>query len=113
VGDRRGDRRIREEMQALLYLKDVVTLVLDAEKCTGCRMCLAVCPRDVFRPLNGKVEIASRDSCIECGACRRNCPSGALNVRAGVGCASGMINKMLGRKNACGVVDDDCGPCRH
>jgi NAD-dependent dihydropyrimidine dehydrogenase PreA subunit len=100
-------------MQALLYLKDVVTLVLDAEKCTGCRMCLAVCPRDVFRPLNGKVEIASRDSCIECGACRRNCPSGALNVRAGVGCASGMINKMLGRKNACCVVDDDCGPCSH
>jgi NAD-dependent dihydropyrimidine dehydrogenase PreA subunit len=94
----------------LLYLNDVVTLAFDASKCTGCRMCLAVCPREVFRLSFGKIEVASRDACIECGACRRNCPSGALTVRAGVGCASGMINKMLGRKKACCVVGDDGYP---
>ncbi|HAR95767.1 MAG TPA: ferridoxin [Deltaproteobacteria bacterium] len=97
-------------MRPLLYLGNVVTLSFDTSKCTGCRMCLAVCPRAVFRPLNGKIEVVSRDACIECGACRRNCPSGALSVRAGVGCASGMINKMLGRKKACCVVDDDKPP---
>lgn len=100
-------------MGPLLYLNDVVTLAFDASKCTGCRMCLAVCPRQVFRALNGKIEVASRDSCIECGACQRNCPSAALYVRAGVGCASGMINKMLGRKKACCVVDDEsCPSCQ-
>lgn len=100
-------------MRPLFYLDDVVTLSFDASKCTGCKMCLAVCPRGVFRPSNGKIEVAWRDACIECGACRRNCPSGALYVRAGVGCASGMINKMLGRKKACCVVDDDdCPSCQ-
>jgi NAD-dependent dihydropyrimidine dehydrogenase PreA subunit len=100
-------------MRPLLYLNDVVTLAFDASKCTGCGMCLAVCPREVFRPSNGKIEVAFRDACIECGACRRNCPSGALNVRAGVGCASAVSSKMLGRKKACCVVDDDsCPSCR-
>jgi NAD-dependent dihydropyrimidine dehydrogenase PreA subunit len=100
-------------MRPLLYLNDVVTLAFDASKCTGCRMCLTVCPREVFRLSFGKIEVASRDACIECGACRRNCPSGALTVRAGVGCASGMINKMLGRKKACCVVGDDgCPSCQ-
>ncbi len=100
-------------MRPLLYLEDVVTLAFDASRCTGCGMCLAVCPREVFRPVNGKIEVASRDACIECGACRQNCPSGSLNVRAGVGCAAGLLNKMLGRKKACCVVDDDgCPSCQ-
>lgn len=94
-------------MRSLLYLNNVVTLAFDASRCTGCKMCLAVCPRQVFRASNGKIEAVSRDLCIECGACQRNCPGGALYVRVGVGCASGMINKMLGRKKACCVVDDD------
>ncbi|MGD0229519.1 MAG: mercury methylation ferredoxin HgcB [Syntrophorhabdales bacterium] len=97
-------------MWPLLYLKDVVTLAFDAEQCTGCGMCLAVCPREVFRPSNGKVEVALRDACIECGACRRNCPCNALTVKAGVGCASAVINSMLGRKKACCVIDEDSCP---
>ena len=97
-------------MRSLFYLKDVVTLAFDASRCTGCGMCLAVCPREVFRPRDGKVEVASRDACIECGACRGNCPHGALSVRSGVGCASAVINKMLGRKNACCVIDENSRP---
>ena len=65
-------------MRPLLYLDDVTTLAFDAAKCTGCGMCLAVCPREVFRASDGKVALASRNACMECGACRRNCPSGAL-----------------------------------
>ena len=88
-------------MQSMVYLKDVVTLAHTEETCNGCGICLTVCPRRVLRRLDGKVGIADRDACIECGACQRNCPQGAVTVRAGVGCATALINEMLNRKKAC------------
>ena len=87
-------------MGKLVYLKDVVTLQLDDEACTGCAMCTTVCPRGVFELSHSKARITDRDSCIECGACARNCPEEALSVRVGVGCASAVINSMLGIRNA-------------
>jgi ferredoxin len=94
-------------MRKLVYLKDVVTLKIDEARCTGCGMCLDVCPHEVLK-MNGKrVQIVDRDACMECGACSRNCPAGAVFVEAGVGCAAAVINGMLGRKNSacCCTVD--------
>lgn len=73
------------------YLKNVVTLALDREKCTGCGMCVNVCPHNVFTVKEGKALISDRDSCMECGACSMNCPFSAIKVRAGVGCAGAII----------------------
>ncbi len=77
------------------YLADVVTLELDAEKCTGCGVCTEVCPHGVFVVEDGQARIVDRDACIECGACALNCPEGALSVEAGVGCANAVIRGML------------------
>ncbi|KPK25307.1 MAG: ferridoxin [Nitrospira bacterium SG8_3] len=84
-------------MGELIYLKNVVTLELDREKCIGCSMCLIVCPHAVFGMNNGYAGIENRDACMECGACARNCPTGAVTVHAGVGCATAVINAALGR----------------
>ncbi|MEN6621049.1 MAG: mercury methylation ferredoxin HgcB [Smithella sp.] len=84
-------------MGKLIYLKDVVTLQLDKNKCTGCGMCLEVCPHAVLVMNSSHVIINNRDACMECGACQRNCPVGAISVKAGVGCAAAVINSMLGR----------------
>jgi ferredoxin len=98
-------------MQRFIYLQDVTTLKLDGEKCNGCGMCLQVCPHEVFTRQNGQVRIQLRDACMECGACRINCPSGAISVSSGVGCAAAVINALLGRKNAsCCNLDTACGP---
>ncbi len=43
----------------------------------------------------GKAEILDRDGCMECGACARNCPAGAIEVSSGVGCAAGIIRGAL------------------
>lgn len=87
----------------LEYIKNVVTLELDEEKCVGCGMCVEVCPHEVFT-MNGtkKAAIAHRDACIECGACAKNCPVDAISVDVGVGCAAAVINSLLGREaSAC------------
>ena len=92
-------------MGEMTYLKDVVTLELDQAKCTGCGMCLLVCPQAVLTMTNGTAEIVNRDACMECGACARNCPAGAVSVQAGVGCAVAVLNSKLKRKSACCAVD--------
>ena len=93
-------------MEKLIYLKDVVTLALDREKCIGCGICLVVCPHEVLMMNNGCVSIENRDLCMECGACAMNCPTEAVTVRAGVGCAVAVINSALGRNapSCCCVI---------
>ncbi len=98
-------------MKSLVYLKDVVTLKLDESKCTGCGTCLLVCPHAVLQQNNGKVRIGNRDACMECGACAQNCPVEAVTVKSGVGCASAVINGLLGRKSSscCCVIEEKNG----
>jgi len=94
-------------MDQLIYLREVVTLRVDQKKCMGCGMCLLVCPHAVLSLTNGKIKIANRDACMECGACARNCPAEVLHVRSGVGCATAVINAMLGRKKSSGCCAID------
>ena len=61
------------------------TLEYDPDLCTGCGMCIAVCPHGVFGSDNGLALLARPEECMECGACERNCPSGAIEVESGVG----------------------------
>ncbi len=97
-------------MSKLVYLKDVVSLRLEPENCSGCGMCQVVCPRGVFSGTHKKAEILDRDACIECGACARNCPEGALSVRVGVGCATALIKIPLGIKvSGCDCSIDQYG----
>lgn len=92
-------------MNELRYLENVVTLELDVEKCIGCGLCAVVCPHGVLAVDDRKAAILDRDACIECGACAGNCPVEALKVKAGVGCASAIINGWLtGEEPNC-----DCG----
>ena len=41
--------------------------------------------------------------CMECGACAKNCPAGAISVEAGVGCFSALLREtLLGGEAGCG-----------
>jgi ferredoxin len=84
-----------EDILKLVYLKDIVSLKFDINKCTGCGKCTEVCPHGIFAIENRKAVINGRDQCIECGACQKNCAFGALTVTCGVGCASAMINGIM------------------
>jgi len=89
-------------MVQLRYLPGVVTLALDETKCSGCGMCLTVCPHAVFAVENGKAAIVDRDACMECGACALNCPCEAVTVESGVGCVAAIIlGALTGTKLNC------------
>ena len=94
---------------SLTYLKNVVSLSLDEEKCVGCGKCAETCPHGVFSVTGNKARIVEKDSCMECGACALNCPAEAIEVNAGVGCAAAIITSWFtGKEPTCGCGDGEC-----
>lgn len=84
------------------YLKNVTTLKMNIDKCTGCGKCIEVCPHLVFKIFDGKAQIIDKDRCMECGACAKNCPFDVLEVKPGVGCAYAVImGWLLGSEPTC------------
>jgi NAD-dependent dihydropyrimidine dehydrogenase PreA subunit len=93
------------------YIENVVTLELDVTQCNGCAMCVTVCPHAVFRIERKRAVLADRGACMECGACSRNCAQGAIRVRAGVGCAAGVLAGLAaGTEPACGGCSQQTSP---
>jgi len=58
-------------------------------------MCIKVCPHEVFQFREKKAYLANAESCMECGACQRNCETGAIKVESGTGCAAAMFAQAL------------------
>lgn len=55
------------------------SVLLDAEKCTGCTTCIRHCPTEAIRIKNNRAVIDSA-RCIDCGACIRYCPHQAKSA---------------------------------
>ena len=90
------------------YLRDVVTLELDIDKCTLCGMCTKVCVHRVLAVDDNGIQILDRDACMECGACAMNCPAGAVTVRPGVGCAWAIFRDWFKGSGNSGAGDIQC-----
>ena len=56
--------------------------------------------------------LADRGACMECGACARNCKREAIRVRAGVGCAAGVLaGRLAGTGPNCDCSKDSAACC--
>ncbi|MDM8535341.1 mercury methylation ferredoxin HgcB [Desulfobacterales bacterium HSG17] len=95
-------------MENFKYLSDVTTLKLDNKACIGCGMCLEVCPHGVFILDTDKAQIADINGCMECGACAVNCPTEAISVNPGVGCAAYIIQTWIKGKETASCTDSGC-----
>lgn len=72
-------------------------VVIDAERCKGCGLCIAVCPQQVLA-LSGTrnqsgydvAHMARPEACVGCAFCAMTCPEVAMDVyRRGSGSGGG------------------------
>jgi NAD-dependent dihydropyrimidine dehydrogenase PreA subunit len=72
------------------------------ECCIGCGQCAEVCPFQLFDKKDKKYFVAAPDRCIECSACKRNCPANAIQMKEVIGCGCLWdVAKRNGAKNGC------------
>lgn len=65
----------------MLELESKVT-VIDEEKCSGCKMCIALCPYSAIDfDLEEKISRVNEVLCKGCGTCAAACPSGAAEAK--------------------------------
>ena len=56
-------------------------ITLKSERCKGCGICAAFCPKKVLAISTlGQIEIVNGNDCIACGQCELRCPDYAIFV---------------------------------
>jgi MinD superfamily P-loop ATPase len=65
------------EMQ-LMWRAETVA-VMDAERCTSCGKCAALCPFDAITAEKGRVTLHT-EHCWGCGVCRSTCSADAISL---------------------------------
>jgi ferredoxin len=52
---------------------------VDADKCTGCGLCVDVCPMEAIR-LEEDLAVIDEEKCNLCGQCVEECPNDAIRL---------------------------------
>jgi nitroreductase/NAD-dependent dihydropyrimidine dehydrogenase PreA subunit len=65
-------------------------VIIDRQKCTGCGICISLCPYQVISLRDGRAE-HSGAPCFFCDHCRAACPAGAIDL-VGLGSHLGLCS---------------------
>jgi len=63
-----------------LAQQGVVSVKVDAGRCTGCGNCVRLCPTGVYDMISRKAVPSRPERCTLCGLCTRNCPVDCIDI---------------------------------
>lgn len=74
-------RRAASDQAAGSRAKTTVPVVVDADLCKACGICVGLCPTQVFdRDPGGRALVARPEACTRCLLCELHCPDFAIAV---------------------------------
>jgi 2-oxoglutarate ferredoxin oxidoreductase subunit delta len=53
---------------------------IDTAKCTGCELCVKVCPKNVLAVIEQLPVVVNPEACDYRAACQEICPTGAISL---------------------------------
>jgi NAD-dependent dihydropyrimidine dehydrogenase PreA subunit len=59
--------------------KQIMAVKINKEKCTGCGICVDICPVEAISMEDDKAKIDT-EKCVDCGQCVEQCPNEAISM---------------------------------
>ena len=53
---------------------------IDHSRCTGCHLCVDICPTNALAQIDDKAHLAYPERCTYCTACEEQCPEDAISL---------------------------------
>ena len=75
------DAHIKDRRCPAGVCKALITYSIDPDKCTGCGLCIKVCPTQATSGEKKKAHKIDNDKCTRCGACIESCKFEAILVK--------------------------------
>ena len=71
---------IRDKRCPAGVCKELITYSIDAEACTGCRVCAKKCPQGCISGERKEAHVIDEARCIKCGVCKDACTFDAVRI---------------------------------